>query len=162
MDKSFGYSSLFARLALGAGLLSAVADRFGLWGMPGQAHVTWGNWANFVAYTAQVNSFLPAALAPVLAGLATGAEVAIGGALVLGLATRWAAGGAALLTLLFALAMTVSLSPKAPLDYSVWANVALGLLLAQVPRYPWSLDAWWAARYAQRPAGSAQPPATSI
>ena len=46
--------------------------------------------------------------------------------------------------------MTVSFGPKAPLDYSVWANVAAGLLLAQAPRFPWSLDAWWASRHPQQ------------
>jgi hypothetical protein len=47
------------RWALGATLLSAVADRFGLWGPPGGTNVSWGDWAHFVAYTAKVNSFLP-------------------------------------------------------------------------------------------------------
>jgi hypothetical protein len=47
------------RWALGATLLSAVADRFGLWGPPGGTDVSWGDWAHFVAYTAKVNSFLP-------------------------------------------------------------------------------------------------------
>jgi hypothetical protein len=50
----------YARVALGCGFLSAVADRFGLWGKYGD----WGNFANFTRYTAQVNSFMPAATAP--------------------------------------------------------------------------------------------------
>jgi putative oxidoreductase len=146
MLKPAPYVVTFARLALGFGLLSAVADRFGLWGAAGQPHVAWGDWAHFVAYTAQVNSFLPQALAPGLAGVATLAEVLLGGCLVLGLGTRWAALGAGLLTLLFALAMTISFGPKPPLDYSVWANVAVGLLLTQAPGFPWSLDAWRSGR----------------
>jgi hypothetical protein len=47
---------LYARIALGCAFISAVADRFGLWGKYGG----WGNFANFVRYTAQVNSFMPA------------------------------------------------------------------------------------------------------
>ncbi len=137
----------FARLALGMELLSAVADRFGLWGAAGQPHVAWGDWAHFVAYTAQVNSFLPPALAPGLASAATLAEALLGTGLVLGLGTRWAALGTALLTLLFALTMTISFGPKAPLDYSVWADVAVGLLLAQAPSFPWSLDAWRSSKH---------------
>ena len=54
------------RWALGVTLLAAVADRFGLWGPPGAVNISWGNWPRFVAYTAQVNSFLPAAVAPEL------------------------------------------------------------------------------------------------
>jgi hypothetical protein len=42
----------YARVALGCAFLSAVADRFGLWGKYGG----WGNFANFTRYTAQVNS----------------------------------------------------------------------------------------------------------
>ena len=45
------------RWALGVTLLSAVADRFGLWGPPGAVNIR----PRFVAYTAKVNSFLPAA-----------------------------------------------------------------------------------------------------
>jgi hypothetical protein len=33
---------LFARFALGASFLSAVADRFGLWGPHGAKNVSWG------------------------------------------------------------------------------------------------------------------------
>ncbi|WP_210519709.1 DoxX family membrane protein [Hymenobacter terricola] len=142
MLKQSEYVTLFARLALGAGLLSAVADRLGLWGSPGQPHVAWGDWSHFVAYTGQVNSFLPAALAPVLAVLATGVELVLGIALLLGLATRIAAWGAGGLLLVFALAMTISFGPKAPLDYSVWAGAAAAFLLAQARAYPWSLDSW--------------------
>jgi hypothetical protein len=42
---------LFARFALGASFLSAVADRFGLWGPYGAKNVSWGNFAHFVEYT---------------------------------------------------------------------------------------------------------------
>ena len=48
-------SSVFLRLALGMSFLSAVADRFGLWGAYGQPNVSWGNYARFVDYTAQLN-----------------------------------------------------------------------------------------------------------
>ncbi|UYZ61771.1 hypothetical protein [Hymenobacter weizhouensis] len=42
MKPASHYYSLLARLALGAGLLSAVADRrVDLWGAPGQSQVTW-------------------------------------------------------------------------------------------------------------------------
>ena len=38
---------LFTRFALGASFLSAVADRFGLWGPYGAKNVSWGNFAHF-------------------------------------------------------------------------------------------------------------------
>ena len=69
---------LLLRLALSVTLLSAVADRFGIWGPPGTATVAWGDWTHFVAYTVKVNSFLPGAFAPVLAIAATASEALLG------------------------------------------------------------------------------------
>ena len=46
--------ALFARFALGASFLSALADRFGLWGPHGAKNVSWGNFAHFVEYTGAV------------------------------------------------------------------------------------------------------------
>src|SRR5260370_27092859 len=59
--------TMYARLAIAAGFLSSVADRFGLWGPAGSAKVAWGNWKNFVAYTAGLNFFFPRRSAPNLA-----------------------------------------------------------------------------------------------
>src|SRR5438094_8421770 len=53
---------LFARFALGASFLSAVADRFGLWGPYGARNVSWGNFAHFVVYTGGVTSLCPSPL----------------------------------------------------------------------------------------------------
>ena len=61
---------LYLRIGLGSAFLSAVADRFGLWGKYGG----WGNFANFTHYVAQVNSFMPAFTISFLACAATIAE----------------------------------------------------------------------------------------
>src|SRR6266545_5214675 len=53
---------LFARFALGASFLSAVADRFGLWGPHGAKNVSWGDFAHFVEYTGAVTSLFPSSL----------------------------------------------------------------------------------------------------
>jgi hypothetical protein len=68
------FSSVFLRLALGISFLSAVADRFGIRGSYGQRNVSWGDYARFVADTAKLNWFLPAAMIPTLAMIATAAE----------------------------------------------------------------------------------------
>jgi uncharacterized membrane protein YphA (DoxX/SURF4 family) len=70
----------YARIALGAAFLSGIASRFGLYGK----NVGYGNFTNFVKYTAEVNSFLPAYLIPFLAWSATAAELVLGIALILG------------------------------------------------------------------------------
>lgn len=112
---------LYARLALAAGFLSAIADRFGLWGPPGSPHAAWGNWSNFVKYTAVLNFFLPGWMAPALAVAVTAAESSLAVLLILGLWKRQVAALSAGLLCLFALAMTAALGIKAPLDYSVFA-----------------------------------------
>jgi len=124
---------LLLRLALGVTLLSAVADRFGIWGPPGGATVAWGDWSHFVAYTAKVNSFLPSALAPALAIAATFAEALLGITLILGIFRRPVAFASAALFALFAGAMTVSFGVKAPLNFSVFVDFAAAFLLGAWP-----------------------------
>ncbi len=117
---------LYARIALGATFLSAVADRFGFWGKYGG----WGNFANFTKYTGQVNSFMPAFMIPFLAWAATAVELSLGIGLILGVWPRWVAMGAATLLFLFGTAMAISFGIKTPLDYSVFSASAGAALLA--------------------------------
>lgn len=131
---------VFLRLALGSAFLSAVADRFGLWGAYGQPNVAWGDFGRFVAYTEKLNWFAPSAFVPVLAWTATVAETVLGLALILGVFTRVAAFLSGLLLLLFALAMTFSLGVKAPLNFSVFSASAGAFLLAAYRNTPISLD----------------------
>ena len=53
------YSSVYLRSAIGFAFLSAVADRFGWWGAPGETGVVWGSFSRFLAYTATLNPYLP-------------------------------------------------------------------------------------------------------
>lgn len=115
----------YARIALGAGFLSAVADRFGLWGK----HGDWGNFANFTRYTARVNSFMPAFTIPFLAWGATIAEMLLGILLILGLWPRWVSLASAILLAMFGAAMAISFGIKSPLDYSVFSASGAALLL---------------------------------
>jgi len=105
------WAILYARIALGAAFLSGIADRFGLWGKT----TGYGDFAHFVQYTAQVNSFMPAFTIPFLAWAATVAELVL---------------GIALLLFLFGTAMAISFGLKSPLDYSVFSASAAAVLLA--------------------------------
>src|ERR1700756_3596067 len=79
---------LFARLALGASFLSAVADRFGLWGPYGAKNVAWGDFPHFAKYTGEVTSLFPSSLTVSLAWEATIAETLFGILLVAGFKVR--------------------------------------------------------------------------
>ena len=131
-------ASWYLRLAVGAGFLSAVADRFGLWGPNGTPQIAWGDWSHFCAYTAQLNWFLPKALIPEIAWIATLAEAVLGLALIFGLFLRIAALASAVLLTLFAIAMVSAIGIKAPLNYSVFAAASgamlLGVISPQTPR----------------------------
>lgn len=125
---------LLLRIALSVGFLSAVASRMNLWGTHSSG------WDNFVSYTAQVNSFLPKDLAPAIATVSTVLELSLGVLLFIGYKTKRVAGAAAILTLLFSIAMTASYGLKEPLDYSVFAFSAGAFLLSTMPCYRWSID----------------------
>ena len=133
-------SSVFLRFALGFSFLSAVADRFGLWGVFGEPNVAWGTFARFVAYTEKLNWFLPSAVGPTLAVVATCAETLLGILLVLGWETRITALLSGVLLLLFATTMTGALGVKAPLDASVFSAAGGAFLLAGCGEYPFSID----------------------
>ena len=125
-----GAAQWFLRVALATGFLSAVADRFGLWGPAGAANVAWGAWQPFVDYVAKLNWFAPPASTPILAWTATAAEVVLGIGLLIGWQLRWFALAAGLLLLSFAITMTLALGLKAPLDFSVFVAAAGAFLLA--------------------------------
>lgn len=126
------YAAVFLRAALGFSFLSAVADRFGLWGVYGQPHVAWGDFAHFVVYTGKLNWFVPAPAIPAMAWMATAAETALGVALLLGVFPRLIAALSGILLLTFAVTMTLALGIKAPLDASVFSASAGAFLLAVV------------------------------
>jgi uncharacterized membrane protein YphA (DoxX/SURF4 family) len=126
------YAAVFLRAALGFSFLSAVADRFGLWGAYGQPHVAWGDFPHFVVYTGKLNWFVPASAIPAIALMATAAETALGVALLLGLFPRLIAALSGILLLMFAVTMALALGIKAPLDASVFSASAGAFLLAFV------------------------------
>ena len=120
------WAERYARIALGAAFLSAVASRFGLWrGRPIAV-----SFAGFVRYTGDVIAFAPRPMIPALAVTATAAELSLGIALVLGVRPRATAIASAVLLALFATSMAISLGPQAPLDYSVYSASAAAALLA--------------------------------
>ena len=71
------FSSVFLRYALALGFLSAVADRFGLWGSFGQPNVAWGSFSRFLEYTRRLNWYLPAGIDPAAGGYHDGRGVAL-------------------------------------------------------------------------------------
>src|SRR6516164_10465561 len=110
--RSTTVAAVFLRLALAAGFLSAVADRFGLWGPAGTPGVSWGGFAPFLAYTGQLLWFLPASLVPAAGWAATALEVAVAVGLVAGFRPRAVALASGVLMSVFAVTMTVALGPE--------------------------------------------------
>jgi uncharacterized membrane protein YphA (DoxX/SURF4 family) len=120
------WAARYARAAIGAAFLSAVAGRFGLW----SGHINWANFTRFIQRTAELNPFVPAPAMPVVAWAATIVETTFGVALIAGVRVRWAAFGSAALLAWFGTAMAATAGLKSPLDYSVFSASAGALLLA--------------------------------
>jgi uncharacterized membrane protein YphA (DoxX/SURF4 family) len=120
------WARLYARVALATAFLSAVASRFGLWDKTFDLK----HFTNFIHFTAQVLSFMPLSIIPLLAWTATAAETTLGILLIAGLWTRWVAIAAAILLAIFGTSMAISLGLESPMDYSVFSASSASLLLA--------------------------------
>lgn len=127
------------RVLIPLAFLQAVGDRFGLFGGPGTPGVSWGDFAHFIAYTGVVNAFLPRALIPTLAVLATICEITFGITMLLGISIRNAAIGSAILLFCFATAMTISRLSQ--FSYAVYLMSAGALSLAAIDASFLSIDA---------------------
>jgi len=123
------YILLFVRLAIGVAFLSAVLDRFGIWGNPGDTNVAWGNFQKFEEYVAYLNPFFTDILISIISWVVTSVEAILGIMLILGLRLRLVSLLSAVLLLLFAVSMTYIMGIKVPLDYSVFSASAASFLL---------------------------------
>jgi thiosulfate dehydrogenase [quinone] large subunit len=130
LDKAMHYAPLYLRLALGLTFLTAVSDRFGIWGPPGAPNVAWGDFEHFLAYAAILNPYLPPSFIPPLGWFVTVAETVLGVALIAGYRVQTTAFLSGFLLLAFAFGMTIGGGIKAPLNYSVFSASAGAFLLA--------------------------------
>jgi uncharacterized membrane protein YphA (DoxX/SURF4 family) len=129
--------NLYLRWALAIAYLSSVAARFGLWG----ANTGWGNFENFLKYTAKVNPYLPPSCIPFVGWTATIAETVFGVFLLVGFRTKETAFFSGILLILFAIGMTAGFGLKEPLDYSVFTASAASFFLAVYSESKYGLDA---------------------
>jgi len=139
--RSTAVAAIFLRLSLAAGFLSAVADRFGVWGPDGTPGVSWGGFAPFLAYTGKLLWFLPAGLVPAAAWASTVLEIALAVGLLVGVRLPAVALATGILLSVFAVTMTLALGPESPLSYSVWSAAAGAFLLASLRSAPGDVGA---------------------
>lgn len=132
---------LFARLALAAGFLSAVADRLGLWGPYGTQNVVWGDMERFLSYTATLNPWFPSSFIPFVGWFATIAEIVLGILLLVGWRTRFIALASGWLLVAFAAGMSAGPGIKTAWNASVFAAASAAFLLARADHYVLSVDA---------------------
>src|SRR3954447_26396226 len=134
--RSTAPAAVFLRLALAAGFLSAVADRFGLWGPAGTPGGGGGGVGAVLAYPGRLLWFLPARLVPAAGWAATLLEVALAVGLLAGVRVRAFAVASGLLLTMVAGVMPFALGPAPPLSYSVWSAAAGAFLLASLRPAP--------------------------
>ena len=122
--------TVFLRIGLAAGFLSAIADRFGMWGPYGKSNVAWGDMGHFLTYVSRLSPWFPHAIA----------ETTLGVLLLIGFQTRWGARLSGWLLLAFALGMTAGTGVKTALDASVLAASGGAFMLGTASKYVWSID----------------------
>jgi uncharacterized membrane protein YphA (DoxX/SURF4 family) len=130
---SLAAAGIYLRLAVATSFLSAVADRFGMYGAFGSSsRVSWGDLQHFNAYTAQVVAYLPKVLVPAAAWGDTVAETLLGILLIVGYRVRLVSWLSGTLLLVLALSMTVSMGIQSAFAHSVFSASAGAFLLAAV------------------------------
>jgi thiosulfate dehydrogenase [quinone] large subunit len=142
LSRSLRFSTVYLRLALGITFLTAVTDRFGLWGPPGATNVAWGDFSHFLAYAQQLNPYVSPSWMPAVGWIVTVAETLLGLALLLGFHTRMASRLSGFLLLAFALGMTIGTGVKSALNASVFSASGGAFVLGEIGTYPWSWNAW--------------------
>jgi hypothetical protein len=127
------------RLFLSAAFLSAIADRFGLYGPHGTIGVSWGDWTHFLQFVGYLIKIAPHAYIPAIGVVETIVEITLGVALLLGIYPRIVAWASAALLASFAIAMSVALGIPTTLGYGVFTAIGAALLLGAVarPRSTW-------------------------
>ena len=133
--RSTAVAAVFLRLALAASFLSAVADRFGLWGPAGTPEVAWGGFDPFLAYTVALFP-LPAGNVAAAGWAATVLEVTLAVGLLAGVRLRAVALASGVLLSVFAATMTIALGPEPPLSSSVWSAAAGAFFGTPLRRLP--------------------------
>ena len=127
-------AAVFLRLALAAGFLSAVADRFGLWGPAGTSGVAWGDFDAFLGYTGDLLWYLPAGMVKAAGWAGTILEIVLAFGLLLGVKPRIFAFASGVLLVVFAMSMTAAYGFEPALSYSVWSAAAGAFLLGCIQR----------------------------
>jgi hypothetical protein len=140
------------RLPLAFAFLQSVLDRFGVFGPPGAAGVSFGDFAHFAGFTHVLNPYLPSIAVTPLAVLVTALETSLGVGLLLGWRPRELAFVAAGLLLLFAASMTLVLSFAAQSSFGVSVLCAGAWALGCSDQPMWlGVDAWRARRVRSSP-----------
>lgn len=122
-----------ASVMLGLDFAGAVADRFGVFGRPGDPGVSWGSWPDFVDYTARL---LPGFGHPVVvlaATAATAVEAILAVLLLCGWQRRWVAKAAAGLLTVYLVALGLSLGADEVARYAMPILVGGALLISSCP-----------------------------
>ncbi len=118
------------RLSLAAGLLSAVADRFGWWASFGQG--SWRSMGPFADYVHQLVPFASGLFLTVIVWGATATEATLGALLLVGWRPKLVGAATCLVLMIFGIAMAVSIGMESPLSYSVFSAASAAAAYAIV------------------------------
>lgn len=141
MEDNSKVAQLLLRCALGITFLVPVLDRLGFLGPSGTGNVEWGNWDNFISYTATLMPYFDRSFTSIMGGLATVGEFVVALLLIAGYKTKYAALGSCFITLVFILFMATSVGIQKPINFGVFTATTASFLLSRLGSYGWSIDA---------------------
>ena len=118
---------------IGLDLVAAVADRFGAFGPPGAAGVSWGSWRAFTDYTAALLHLPTGLVVTAAAASATVLELLLAGLLLSGWQRRWVGKATAGLFTIYLVGMGLSEHRAGVVTFAMPVLIGGVLLLSATP-----------------------------
>ena len=115
-------SFLFIRCVTSIIYLWVVADRLGILGTAGNMGVVWGNFQNFLDYTAILNPWFPRMISDFLGYFVTCLEVILAFLLISGIRLKESSLASFALLIIFIISMTSSLGFNAAFGYIIFTS----------------------------------------
>ena len=125
------------RIILAVIYLWVVADRLSILGSAGNMGVVWGNFDNFLSYTANLNPWFSREISDVLGYIVTFLEIIIAFLLLGGIRLKEASLASLILLIIFTLSMIFSIGFKVAYDFIIFTlilAVVSGILYREVMR----------------------------
>ncbi|MDH2566678.1 DUF417 family protein [Acinetobacter baumannii] len=134
-EKSFTFFEITLRIFIGITFISAVLDRFGLWGKYNGVDVSWGSMNQFYKDVTTLTPWISDNSIYYISWFVTILELILGICMIIGFKIKYTSFLSGILFLIFAISMTMFLSFKLMLNYNVMICALSSFLLFKLEQY---------------------------